>query len=360
MVAGCGIFPRLMTAPILRAAQARLVTGLAALLLVVQASASDLYVGEVALAENEPVTPALLLQALDQVLVRLTGRTDQSPSAFLRLSSDDLGGLLQGQQRVRVERLDEEGQRVTESRLRVDFYPVAVDRLLADAGLQRLGRERPSILLWVVVEDQGAPDWNDDPLLEQVLVEQARRFGLDVIRPLRDALDMTSVGPSDVRGGFLEAAEASADRYRADVIAMLDLRRDADLYSGRWFWRIDGRDSSLGLTAESPFKLIVDGYTALLAAMVARYGTSAGAGEDLTERVVVEGIVDSIHYAEVLRYLGGLSLVERVRVTRAGQRAVEFELSVTGQGLGDLIELGRILTVEERSADGRWILRLNR
>lgn len=349
-----------MTAPILRAAQARLLTALVALLLVVQASANDLYVGEVALAENEPVTPALLLQALDQVLVRLTGRTDESPSALLGLNSGDVSSLLQGQQRVRVERLDAEGQLETRSLLRADFYAVAVDRLLASAGLKRLGRERPSILLWVVIEDQGAPGWSDDPILEQVLNEQARRFGLDVIRPLRDALDLASVGLSDVRGGFLEAAEASADRYRADVVAMLDLRLEEELCSGRWFWRIDGRDSSLSLTAESPFQVIEGGYIALLAAMVERYGIAAGAADGLTERVVVEGIVDSIHYAEVLRYLGGLSLVDSVRVTRAGQRTVEFELSVSGMGLEDLIELGRILTVEERSADGRWILRLNR
>lgn len=349
-----------MNAPNPRAIPARFLTGLAALLLLLQASASDLYVGEVALAENEPVTSAVLLQALEQVLIRLTGRVDESPVMALDLDATDIGRLLQGQQRVRVERLDADGEAEIQARLRVDFYSVAVDRLLADVGLERLGRERPSILLWIAVEDEGSSGWGDDPMLSQTIQEQARRYGLDVIRPLRDALDLAQVGTSDIRGGFLEAAEASADRYRADVIAMLDLRRNEDLYSGRWFWRIDERDSSLILSGERRAGLIEGGFAALLAALVERYGTAVGAVGEATERVVVQGIVDSIHYAEVLGYLRGLSLVDAVRVTRADQREVEFALSVTGPGLEDLIGLSRILTVEDRSPDGRWMLRLNR
>lgn len=349
-----------MTALNFLAPPARFLTGLVAFLLAVQASASSLYVGEVALAEDEPVTPLVLVEALDQVLVRLTGPSDESPVATLGLSPDTIARLLQGQQRVRVETLDADGVPMIEPRLRVDFYPVAVDRLLADAGLKRLGRERPSILLWMTVDGEGATGWSDDPVLAQTLAQQAERFGLDVIRPLRDALDLATVGPSDIRGGFLEAAEPSADRYQADIVAMLDLRRDEDVHAGRWFWRIDGRDSSLSLTGDSRARLIENGFGELLAALVERYGTVVGAADDVTERVVVEGIVDAVHYAEVLRYLSGLSLVEDLRVTRADEREVEFELSVTGSGLQDLIGLSRILTVEDRSADGRWILRLTR
>jgi hypothetical protein len=341
---------------------ARLLTGLVVLVLVAHASASDLYVGEVVLAEDEPVTPAVLLQALEQVLVRLTGRADESPVATLGLDFDDIGRLVQGQQRVRVEQLDADGEQDVQARLRVDFYPVAVDRLLARAGLERLGRERPSILLWVTVEDDGPPGWSTDPVFAQTLTQQARRFGLDLITPLRDALDLAAVGPSDIRGGFLEAAEASAERYQADVIAMLDLRHGEDLYLGRWFWRIDGRDSGLFLTSERRAGVIEDGVAALLGALVERYGAVASAADadNPVERVVVQGIVDSIHYAEVLGYLRGLSLVEAVRVVRAEQREVEFELRVTGAGLDDLIGLSRILTIEDRSSDGRWVLRLNR
>ena len=346
-----------MTVPI----SVRLLTGMAALLLLVHASASDLYVGEVALADDEQVTPEVLLRALDQVLVRLTGRVDASPVASLGLVAGDVRPLLQGQQRVRVERLDADGQRETQVRLRADFYPAAVDRLLASARLEQLGRERPVILLWVVVEDEHGPDWSNDPVLAQTIDEQARRFGLDVVRPLRDALDMASVRLSDVRGGFLEAAADSADRYQADIIAMLDLRHEDDeWYAGRWFWRMDGRDRSLSLTADAAAELIEGGFSALLAALVERYGSVAGEGDNARERVVVTGIVDSVHYAEVLNYLRGLSLVEDVRVVRAEQSQVEFDLTLTGRGLDDLIALSRILTVEDRAPDGRWMLRLNR
>lgn len=324
----------------------------------VSAAAQDLYVGETVLEPDETISASALLQALDQVLVRLTGMVDESPVARIGLRAADVTALLQSQQRVRVERLDEEGERDTEVRLRADFHPPSVDRLLQEHELPRWGSERPAILVWVAEQDDDGVRLSADPFLEQVLAEQARRYGLEVIRPLGDALDMAEVDVADIRGGFLDAAENGMQRYRAGMVAMLDLRQSEDYWSGRWFWRLDGRDRGLNLTADSRPEIIEAGLASLLTALAARYGVIADDLDHGTRRVVVDGIVDPVQYGEVLRYLGGLSMVDGLQVVRARDRRVEFDLAVSGGRLADVIALSRLLIIDRQDFDGTLHLRL--
>ena len=337
---------------------APLLAVLAALTLHGQALASDLYVGEARLGEDQQVTPAAMLEALDQVLVRLTGMVDVSPVAVIGVRAADVNALVESQQRVRVERFDKEGERIPEVRLRVDFHPPSVDRLLQDNALPRWGRERPAILVWIAEEDEDGARLSADPFLEQQLAEQARRFGLDVIRPLGDALDMAEVDLADIRGGFLDAAENGMRRYQAGIVAMLDLRDSDDYWSGRWFWRLEGRDRGLNLSADSRLEIIEAGLAALLSALAGRYGVIADDLDHGTRRVVVDGIVDPIQYAEVLRYLGELSMVEGLQVVRARDRRIEFKLAVSGGRLEDVIALSRLLVVDRQEFDGTLYLRL--
>ncbi|MFU8833287.1 MAG: DUF2066 domain-containing protein, partial [Wenzhouxiangella sp.] len=182
---------------------------------------------------------------------------------------------------------------------------------------------------------------------------------LDIVRPLGDALDMAEVQLADIRGGFIDAAVTGARRYGAGVVAMLDLREQDGYWTGRWSWRLDGRDGGMTLTADRPGKLIELGMQGILEILVDRYAVHRGhnAGGEL-QRIVVEGIVDPVQYAEVSSYLGGLSVVEQLRVIGARGRQIEFELTLAGGGLDDAISLSRILTVDRLEPDGRLYLRL--
>lgn len=330
-------------------------------LLAAPLAARELYVAEVPLDGGSAASGADLSRALDQVLIRLTGQVGQSPVAALGLGSGEVNQMLVSQQRYRRSQLGADGQTEESVWLRAEFYPQAVDRLLEREQWPRLGRERPSILLWASSEDEeSGAGFVDDALIDQALAEQARRLGLDVFRPLGDALDLADVQLADVRGGFLDAAESGMGRYGAGMVAMLDLREQGDHWSARWFWRLDGRDDGLSLTAERPEALIGPGLEAMLTALVARYGVQRGAENAGLRRVLVDGVVDEIQYAEVLRDLGGLSVVDQLRVVGARGRQVEFELVLAGSGLEDQIALSRLLTVERQLPDGRLLLRLAR
>ena len=324
------------------------------------AQARSLYTGEVAI---DPAATAdqNALRALDQVLTRLTGITDRSLVEALGLQPSALRLLVSSEQRVRRPMLGPDDQpRPDELRLLIDFDPAAIDGLLVRNDLPRLGRERPAILLWLAVEDEFGVELQGSAFLEQEISEQARRLGLDVVRPLGDLIDLADMDISDIRGGFLDSAEPSARRYGARVIAMLDLRPIDAAWAARWFWRLEGRDAGLQLETEQPSLAISAGLERVLGALAERFGVLADSEHASQRRVVVRGIAGEIQYAEVLRHLQSLSAVEEVLVLGARGTELEFQLQLRSPGLEDGLALGGVLGIEERRPDGSLSLRLLR
>ncbi|QOC21722.1 DUF2066 domain-containing protein [Wenzhouxiangella sp. AB-CW3] len=320
---------------------------LALVLLAPVVLASDLYTGEAVLPDDGGMDDRAVRRALDEVLLRLTGQVEHSPVESLALGSAEINNLVQARHTVRRDRLQESGETVTELRARVEFDQRAVDRLLREHGMPRWGRERPAILLWMAVEDEEGATFAEDPWLEAVVAEQARRLGLDIVWPLGDALDMAEVALADIRGGFLDSAMPAARRYGSQVVAMLDLRKepalDSPIWSARWYWRVGGADAGLQHTGLYRDMLIQRGMERLASAMASRYAVRESEGDSGVRRIRVEGIVDDVHFAEVQSYLADLSVVEDLRVVRAGGRSLEFELELGGEGLEQFLEMGGLV-----------------
>lgn len=334
-------------------------------LLFAPTAGASLYSGEVAVETGSRTSTAEQLEALDQVLARLTGRFDRSLVAELGLGAAALDELVLSRQLVRREVVDDEGEVGEALRLKVEFDEPSINELLARNDLPRWGRERPAVLLWAVIEDERDTRFIEDARLEYLIRDQARRVGLEVVRPLRDAMDLTEISLQDVRGGFLGSAEPSARRYGAGVIAMLDLRLqdpdpDAPLWSGRWRWRISGQESGLNHSAESPEGLIRNGLQRLASSLAARYAVVNLDDEPASWLVTVHGVVDEVQYAEVLRYIANLSVVEEVRVVSAEGRQITFEVRSGGKDFETYLGMGGLLELERRGTEGRLHFRLAR
>lgn len=328
------------------------------------AVAASLYTGEAELEDRSRVSVAEQLEALDQVLARLTGRFEVSLVAEMGLGAADLDRLVLSQQLIHRVVMDEEGRRDQALRLQIEFDAPSVNALLHDRGLPRWGRERPAILLWMAIEDEDGSRLVEEQPLEFAVTEAARIVGLEILRPLGDALDMSEVTLEDVRGGFLGSAGDAAHRYGAGVVAMLDLRalRPVDsesAWEARWRWRIEGQDGGRNHSGEEPRELIRAGLAQLASQLAARWAVSAGAGESRRLRIRVDGIVDEVQYAEVLRHLEDLSMIDSLQVLGAEGRHVDFALVGSGERIETYLQLGGLLSLERRTADGQLYFRLN-
>ena len=359
---GCRLWylPRLMTRSF---PKLLVLLPLALVLMVPAAMARDLYFGEAVLADDGRVDDAALIRALDEVLVRLTGQIEQPPVEVLGIGGG-VHDLIQTRHTVRRERPDGEGGTVSELRVRVEFDERAVNELLREHRLPRWGRERPAVLLWIALEGVDGVTYADEPWLESMVSEQARRLGLDIVRPLGDALDMAEVTLPDIRGGFLDSSVMAAERYGTGVIAMLDLRMEPGLedptWSARWFWRVGGLDAGLQHTGLYRDVLVRRGMERLAAAMASRYAVRDIDREPGVARLLVEGIVDEVQFAEIRSYLANLSIVDDVRILSARGRSLEFELVVSGDGLEQFLDMGGLLVQVGPAFEGTLHYRLRR
>ena len=300
---------------------------------------NQLYVGE-ALIDQQGAARARqpLLDALNQVLVRLTGNVGTDLVTMLGVDAAQAGNLALGRQFLRVEVPLADGSSRQQRRLRVDFDPAGVNRLLDQAGLQRWGSERPELLLWIVVEGRRGAEYLDDDLqLQYTIDELTFRFGIDLTRPILDATDQVEVTPADVRGGFTGVAVDAMRRYGADGTIMLDLRPNRDFWTGRWVWRIGDVETGFQRSGATRREVLELGLGRIAESLAARFSVKPTA--DTPQRLIVSGIETPVHYQEVRQFLQNLTGVESVRVVAANDASMTFLVRSNTDGLRQRIEL---------------------
>lgn len=298
----------------------------------------ELYVGEAPAASSEASARAPLLDALNQVLVRLTGRVGTDLVDEMNVDAETASDLALGRQ-YRREEVPQPGGGVVERRmLRVDFDPDSIDRLLAGSPYRRWGRERPEFLFWIVSDEgDGAEYLSGEPVLQHVIDEAAFRYGIELTRPILDASDRLEVTPADIRGGFTGVAVPAMQRYGADGIIMLDLRRNRSFWTGRWSWRIADREAAFQRSGTDRAEVVRLGLGRIAESLAARFAIQPTRAD--SRRLVVSGIDTPAHYREVAAFLQQLTGVERVRVAAAEADAVVFEIRIATDGLRQRIEL---------------------
>ncbi|MDT8409475.1 MAG: DUF2066 domain-containing protein [Wenzhouxiangellaceae bacterium] len=299
---------------------------------------ASLYVGE---ADIEPTGKSArppILDALNQVLVRLTGRADEDLVAKLGIDSAQANSLSLGRQFRSASVIGPDGDAFEQRRLRVDFDPAAVNDLLERADLPRWGGERPELLLWIVDDGpRGARYLGDDAVIDHALDRASFRYGFEFARPILDASDRIEVTPADIRGGFTSAAADAVRRYGADGVVMLDLRQSDAYWTGRWAWRINDFESTFERSGSNPQEVIELGLGRIAGALAARFAVRSDA--PVLRRLVVSGVSSVNHYTEVSGFLRRLTGVDQVRLLAADGQSLTFELRTSADGLRQRIEL---------------------
>lgn len=322
------------------------------------ADVQGLYVGEAEIEEARDAGPASELRALNEVLQRLTGQLNQSMVTELDVQPGELSPLILSRQVVRRNLLQPDGRQRSVLRHQVQFDPEAIDQLLRDRAVPAWGRERPALLLWVAMEDEQGARLADGQQVAGMVTEVARRYGLTVIQPLGDATDLAQVGLTDIRGGFVEASQAAAERYGAGVVVMLDLRQDGATWLARLFWQHGNREFSQTFPAISMAVAIDQVLARLLQSLAEQYAQLDDGLADGEQRVLISGVRDRVHYREAMAHLEMLSAVESVRLMSAEGDTIELIVRVRGTQFERVLGLGGVLQVEDRSADGVLRLRL--
>ena len=246
----------------------------------------------------------------------------------------------------------------------VDFSSALIDELLTTANIPIWDSNRPSVLVWMALQDETGnrslmtADINNDII--ELIQEFADRRGLPVLFPVLDFEDRRSLNEDLVWTLNEEAIRKASNRYGADSIltGRLHFTASGELV-GLWqFLFQDEADVFDGFSTD--LREYLHGPLARVTSQLASY--FAIVPESATREMVqlrVDGVGSLQEYSSLLSYVSGLGLVESVSPAQLDGERLELRLGLVGdaQQLFELIALDRdLLPIEGVASDASDVL----
>ena len=240
--------------------------------------------------------------------------------------------------------------------IEVEFSSVLIERMLADAQMPLWDSNRPSVLIWMALQDESGnrslmtSDINND------IVDHIKGFadarGLPVLFPVLDFEDRRNLSEDLVWRLDEQAIRTVSLRYGADSIltGRLHFTSSGELV-GLWQFQFQGDTETF-----DGFSTDLEGYlNAPLERITARLAQYFAIlpDADLSASVIlrVDGISDLQDYSALMAYVGGLGLVDSVATSQVAAEQLDLRLGLVGdpQQLYELIALDRDLLPIESS-----------
>jgi len=248
--------------------------------------------------------------------------------------------------------------------LNVSFAQGLVDQLLADAAIPVWDSNRPSVLIWMALQNDAGERSLLSPESDPGIIQLMRQFavlrGVPIIFPVLDFEDRRALS-ADLIWSLDEAAiRAASERYAADSIlaGRLLITASGDLV-GLWQFIFqdqvevfDSLDTELTSYVNDPLERVTSQLVSHFAVLPSRLGSES-------TRLRIEGVNSLAAYAELVGYLQELVLVDSVTVSTLNGEVLELNLSLQGSQdqLFEILSLDRNLTpLESASLEGSQVL----
>lgn len=275
-----------------------------------------------------------------QVLVRVSGHADvdKNPTIAAALSHPADYYYQYGYEAT-DRTVAENGKQVPARILDISFEPSAIANLLRSAGFPVWGSNRPTVLVWVAVDDARGRRIltdNDKSVVLQNIEDEAQRRGLPLLFPLLDLQDKAAISTGQVWGLFLQQIDAASARYNPDVVLAARIQKDPyGQWNGSWAYRIDNNWQESGDSKFSSSALVDEMVDNLADQLAHRYAVGSSRS---TMMLQVDGVDNLEDYAAVVKYLQSLTPVIDLNVVDVNGNHTLFRVSIDGQS-GQLIQI---------------------
>jgi hypothetical protein len=253
----------------------------------------------------------------------------------------------------------------TEQRyIEVSFADSLVEELLAEIGVPVWNSNRPSVLVWMVLQnslgEREVLTSDTNPQIIAYIQSFAEGRGIPIIFPVLDFEDRQNLSEDDIWGFDERKIIEASERYGADSIlsGRLHFTASGDLV-GLWQFIFqdeasifDGFDENLEAYLHAPLDRVTN-------QLASYFGIIPAAGAQQTVRLRVEGIQDFSAYSTLINYLANLGLVDNVSPVLLDGERLDLELVLVGESaqLYEIIALDRdLLPIESSQVDGRGVL----
>jgi hypothetical protein len=287
----------------------------------------ELYAAEVALDPADPASrDEAYRAALNQVLVRITGKSDAAASSvFAELFPNPARYVLQYRP-------------AEDNHLWVSLDGAAIESVLRRAGQTVWGGDRPLTLVWLAVDwGQGereivaADDTERSPgaqrtidrnrQLRERLQDEAHRRGLPIAFPLLDTEDLQAINFSDIWGGFDDRLVDASERYGAAAV-LIGRVRPAAAQPYRWTFHLGNESSQFMVGPAEVLDRVAD-------TLFAEFAFSGDVAIE-TVQLTISGVNSLAAYGAVQRIMEDLNPVESYRIDAVSGDRLRYVVQVYG------------------------------
>ncbi|MBV1876697.1 MAG: DUF2066 domain-containing protein [Pseudomonadales bacterium] len=249
-------------------------------------------------------------------------------------------------------------------RLKLNFEPSAIARLLRQAGYPVWGSNRPGVLLWLAVQGENKRYLmaeNDTSEISAAVRKLAKQRGLPLLYPLLDIEDKALLSTAEVWGAFNERIDRASLRYNPDSVLTARIQRfETGEWHAYWSYRIEGQWQAFANVAFTATDLVAGIADVLTNALAARYAIDSSRS---SVELRVENIASLGDYAALMKYLRSLNPVLDIGVTELDGNQIVLQLSTEGRTsqLIELIQLDEKMVLLSTGDDSskihyRWLL----
>jgi hypothetical protein len=288
--------------------------------------------------------------AMRTVLIKITGDRFAPERTSLKPVVDKAGNYIQQYRYVQVPPDKATGEPQQESlHLHVRFDEITLNNTLRDLGIPVWGKERPTTLVWLAVQDRAGRrlvGMEEKPDYIHTLDDRAALRGVVLVYPLLDLEDTSNLRVSDIWGGFNTPVLKASTRYKADTVLVGKIDSPTPgIWEGQWTVYLKGETTTWTSDGELPDIVLDEGVDGLANLLASRFVQSGGTLETATVSIQVRGINNAGQYARAMKYLRSLSPVTDVEVNQVEPGSVLFTVTTHGGevALQQTITLGRIM-----------------
>ncbi|SUZ96681.1 uncharacterized protein METZ01_LOCUS49535 [marine metagenome] len=231
--------------------------------------------------------------------------------------------------------------------LEVGFDPRTIQDLVRSAALPIWSANRPSVLAWIVLEEDvpslAASD--DTSPWVRTIKARSRDRGLLVQLPLMDLVDRERISGSTVSGGFSEQILGASERYGAQYVLTARIWMDGGgLWRGVGGLMFEGRQTNFAHEGETRDEVCEKVLDAVADELVQRFVVFGLHTEGIS--IWVSGITSVSEYGSLLRYLQSLEFIDRVDVAEVSIDRIRIVVHTrsTLRGLSELLYSDGVIT----------------
>ncbi len=306
-----------------------------------------LYKTEVTLtSQGDAERRSATARGLMQVVVKLTGNTQAPGNMVIRRALGNAQGYV-SDQATQTGSSDAEGNTavggapVYKTTMALSFDPVAVDMLIAGAGLRYWTGVRPRPILWLSIDDGTgarlvtAKQINVVKPLAQRGVERGLRFGL----PNGTATEQSAL--NSILALNAPALQVLTSRYNNDAQLIGRVYRAGTGWTGDWLLTQGGVQlAQWSLSDVDARRVIASGADPAADAIAKRDSVYLDIGPAGTYAIDITNVASPDDFVRLMSYLQRVAIVKRVTVLEAADSRLrlQLDLSIGLRGFRTLVE----------------------